>query len=209
MSWGAILAADIRFEHGTIDAWKALAIDDASYEEWGPVTEAAPPGVAATVRESLVRVDEMSRGCAALGGTDQLALTWEGSTLRVRGYLNEDDYRSIARDLATVLRVAERVGARGQYIVLADDNNDGERTVLQDGASRVEPIDVLAVLSGAATEPDGVDYAIVVNEIVASIQSAMAHPPEKPVAKKKAPAAKKPVAKKKARAAQKPVAKKK
>ena len=184
MSWGAILAADIRFEHGTIDAWKALAIDDASYEEWGPVTEAAPPGVAATVRESLVRVDEMSRGCAALGGTDQLALTWEGSTLRVRGYLNEDDYRSIARDLATVLRVAERVGARGQYIVLA-------------------------VLSGAATEPDGVDYAIVVNEIVASIQSAMAHPPEKPVAKKKAPAAKKPVAKKKARAAQKPVAKKK
>ena len=167
MGWSAILAADVEFENGTIEAWKALAIDDASYHTWGPLTAVAPPGVAATVGESLARLDEMARGAIEAG--DQLALTWHGNTLRVRGDINEDDYRSIARDLATVLRVAERVGARGQYLALANDGNDGERTVIADDTSRVESIVLHEVLSGAATEPGGVDYAAVIEEIFASV----------------------------------------
>jgi len=192
MGWSAILAADIEFENGTIDAWKALAIDDASYEKWGPLTAVAPRGVAATVGESLARLDEMARGCAALGGHDQLALTWHGRTLRVRGDINEDDYRSIARDLATV----QRVGARGQYLALANDGNDGERTVIEGGTSRVESIALHDVLSGAATDPGGVDYAAVIEEIFASVQSAMMNPPKKKAAAAKKPAPKKPAVKK-------------
>lgn len=85
------------------------------------------------------------------------------------------------------------VGARGQYLALANDGNDGERTVIADGKSRVASIVLHEVLAGAATEPDSVDYAAVIEEIFAHAPTPA---PKKP--KAKAAAAKKPTVKKKA-----------
>lgn len=192
MGWNAIVAGDVEVDEAQVEAWKALAIGDASFRSWGPLTTRTPAGVAGTVDEALSRLEDFARACESAGTGDWLELAWSGGRLSARGYLNEDDYRAIGRELATVLRIAEKVGGRGQLLVLADDGADGERTILDEGPSRHEPIAMHEVFGGAAIGPLDVDYVGVVNEMFERRASA----PEPPPKKAKKPAAKKPATKK-------------
>lgn len=191
MGWNAILAADLTLPAGGLEAWRAAAFDDRTYTDWGPLTARTPPARKSTVRALLADLAELAR---AYRSPDLFRLTCEGDEVRVRAFLNEDDYRAIGRDLATALRLAAKVGGRGQYLVLADDGCDGERTVFDGGEGRAEGITLAEVYGGGATGPLDVDYAAVVDGIFgAAAESAPAAPTAKKATKK--PGAKKATAK--------------
>lgn len=185
MGWNAVLAADVELPPDRVETWRALAIDDARFRSWGPLTARTPPGVGGTVLTQLSSLERFGRACEEAGTGEFLELRWEGSRFSVRGYVNEDDYRAIGRQLATVVRIAEKVGGRGQLLVLADDGADGERTILDGGESRYEAIAMHDVFGGGAAGPLEVDYASVVNELFERRASAPLETPEKKAAPKK------------------------
>jgi hypothetical protein len=190
MGWNAILAADLELPAGALGAWKALAFDDRTYDDWGPLTSRTPSSGASTVGGTLAQLDAFGEACAR-GGVDMFRLTQGEGTIQLRALLNEDDYRSIGREVATILRLAARVGARGQFLVLADDGCDGERTVLDGDEGSAESITLAEVYEGAAAGPTDVDYAAVVDEIFAFVANPISAPTKKAPAKK-APAKKPP-----------------
>lgn len=210
MGWDALLFAELKFPNGGVNAWKKLALDESTYEGDTDDQWIGTPGKAGTVAELLAELADYQQHGEKTPGGDWLELTVSGDEVALRAMINEDDFRYWQGTVGNVLRIAEKVSARGEYVVVANDDMLGARIVLDgEGGSRVEEFSLSELLAGeGAPEDASLDYATIVEEMFAKMNAkleAMKSP--KPAAEKK-PAAKQPAAKKKL-ASKQPAAKKK
>ena len=205
MGWDALLFGELTFPQGGIDAWKRLVIQEGLYRDkaWKQSSMMGEPTDTVSVAEMLEKLEDHARWCEdEYPGPDHQRVTVDGNRVSVRACINEDDFRSWAGNIATMLRLAEKVGATGEYVALANDANDAERLVLANGASRCERIDGVAVMTGEGLDT-ALDYAGIVEEIFRrtqeKVQGVMAgHAAKAPSTKapaKKAPAKKTPTEK--------------
>ncbi len=222
MGWDAFVFGDLVFPKGGIEAWKKLVIREGLYgDEWTSSTMLGDPTETMTVADMLAKLADHRRWCEEeYPGPDHQTVDIEGNRLSLRGYINEDDFRYYQGNIATMLRVAEKVGATGEYAAIANDDLAGERLVLEDGASRFEPFGV----NTGGDPSDGQDYWAIVEGLFRRVAEKMKESANLPAyemsakkaAPKKAPAKEAPATKapakkapaKKAAAAKKAPAKK-
>lgn len=194
MGWDAILFAELTFPPGGIEAWRDLEMEESTYEDWSDVPLMAGVTDTTTVAAVIAKLEEHSRWCAEVyRGPDHQRLVIDGDGVSFRAYINEDDYGSYSGDIATLFRLGERVGAKGEYVVLANDCMSGDRIVLAGGKSRLEQVDFVEMLSGGAPPEGDLDYQGILDDIldvtqkkVDAMVAAQAAKPEPAMAKAKA-----------------------
>ena len=211
MGWDAFVFGDLVFPKGGIDAWKKLVIEEGLYgDEWTSSTMLGEPTETMTVADMLAKLDDHRRWCEEeYPGPDHQTVDIEGNHLTLRGYINEDDFQYYRGNIATMLRVAEKVGATGEYAAIANDDLAGERLVLEDGTSRIEPFGV----NTGGDLSEGKDYWAIIEGLFRRVAEKMKESADLPAyetsAKSAPPAKAKGLAKKKAAPAKKAVPAKK
>ncbi len=191
MGWDAFLFGELTFPRGGIEAWKTLVIKEGLYKDkvWKASSMMGDPSETATVAEMLVKLEDHARWCdEEYAGPDHQRVRIDGDRVSVRAYINEDDFRYWAGNIATMLRLGEKVGATGEYVALANDGNDGERLTLTGGTSRCELVDGLAVMTDDA-------YQAIIRELFDTTTDKMTKVTESRAAKKKVAAKKAPTKK--------------
>jgi hypothetical protein len=205
MGWDAFVFGDLVFPKGGIEAWKKLVIEEGLYgDEWTRSTMLGEPTETMTVADMLAKLDDHRRWCEEeYPGPDHQTVDIDGNRLSLRGYINEDDFQYYRGNIATMLRVAEKVGATGEYAAIANDDLAGELLVLEDGTSRIEPFGV----NTGGDPSEGKDYWAIIEGLFRRVAEKMKESADLPAyetsAKSAVPAKAKAHAKKKAAPAKK------
>lgn len=171
MGWSALLFGEIEFPPGGVEAWRALPLEPGVFSEkaWKRSRWMGDPAERTTVAGVLAKLAEHARWCdEVLRIGDHQSLRIDGDRLSLRASLNEDDFRGYAGDIATMLRLATKVGARGEYVAVAADDLAGERLVLDAVGSRLEPVDLMGAMTGGEVPASSLDYAAVLEELFAT-----------------------------------------
>jgi hypothetical protein len=204
--------AELQFPAGAVSAWKKLTLDESTYADDTDDQWIGTSGKEGTVAELLADIAEHQEYSEKTRGVDWLDLVVSGDKVTFRAMINEDDFRYWQGIVGNVLRIAEKVSARGEYVVVANDDMVGARVVLDgEGGSRVEEFSLSELLGGEEEPEDGaIDYATIVEEMFAKMSAKLDSLTKKPAEeKKKAAPKKKAAAKKKAAPTKKAAAKKK
>ena len=173
MGWDAMLFGDLKFPPGGVAAWKELVIEDGLYKDWKKWTMMGDPGATTTVAGLIAQLEDHARWCTdEYDGADVQHVTVDGDGVTVRAYINEDDFRHWGGLIATMMRVAEKVGGEGEYVAVPNDEMAGERLVIRGGKSHVEPIDLVPAMMDDAVE-GGLPYRAILDEIMASVAAKM------------------------------------
>jgi hypothetical protein len=184
---------ELTFPAGGVEAWKKLTVAAGTYKDkaWKKSAWLGDPTETTTVAAMLVALEKHSVWCATkYTGPDHMHVAIEGNCVTVRGYLNEDDFRHWCGNLATMLRAAEKVGASGEYVAIANDDLAGERLVLAGGKSCCERVDLMGTMTGGDVPESALDYRLILSELEATT-TAKLRPAAEPSAAKKKAAAKK------------------
>jgi hypothetical protein len=193
MGWDAVLFGELEFPKGGVEAWKALVVEEGLYADkaWKQSAMMGDPVEATTVAGVLAKLEDHRRWCEEkYPGPDHQRVQIEGDRVSLRAYINEDDFRYWCGNIATMVRVADKVGATGEYVALANDEMAGERLVLTGGKSRCEPIDLREMMGGGDAPESDLDYAAIVEEIFATTSEKLERLAEKRGAPAKAAAPK-------------------
>ncbi|MBK6578178.1 MAG: hypothetical protein IPG17_18655 [Sandaracinaceae bacterium] len=175
MGWNALLFGELEFPPEGVETWTALIVEPGEFKDkaWKRSPWMGDPTESTTVAGVLAKLAEHSRWCEEeLRMADHQSVRIEGNRLSIRASINEDDFRSYAGDIATMLRLAARVGARGEYVAIAGDDMAGERLVLDAKGSHCEPVDLMGALTGGEVPESTLDYASVIPELFATTAAA-------------------------------------
>lgn len=202
MGWDALLFGELEFPKGAVAQWKELVVEEGLFKDrvWKNSRWMGDPSETTTVAGMLAKLEDHSRWCdREYKGPDYQFVRIDGDRVTMRAYINEDDFRSWRGDVATMFRVGEKVGAKGEYVAIANDDMSGERLVLDGKASRCEPIDLIPVFAGGEVPEGALDYAAIIEETIQAMTTRIrkkSGPAKKTPAKKAAKKAKMALAKK-------------
>ncbi len=116
MGWQGYAVAELRFPPGGVETWKAFSLGKAGYrpDDWPSLIQGS-----VTDRTIAAELDELVGHEVWLRKQRTPTIEWvdsklEGDRYQLRLWLNEDDFRAHAPEVATMLRLAERIpGASG------------------------------------------------------------------------------------------------